>query len=127
MKSFAAGVVIAGPEGDVGIAALSDVGGSGSAMLDIWSIPDEHAHRRIEEVIVELIASAFGVSGIRSLYHERFEGDPWLLGATEPLWQTQVVFPEFASIDGRYETRTQRVLWRSEFEATFHQDVEVLP
>jgi len=124
MKSFAAGVVITGPEGDVGIATLSDVGGSGTGMLDVWSIPGEDARRRIEEVIVELIASAFGVSDLRALYHERFDRDPWLLGATEPLWRTEVVFPEFASIEGRFESRTQRVLWRSDFESTFHRHVE---
>ena len=123
-QSFAAAVIISGPGGDVGIATLSETGSAGTGMLDVWTLPDVESRDCVDSVIVELIASAFGVSGVRALYHERFESDPYLLGPTEPHWHTEVVFPDFALIEGQFENRTQRVLRREEFEATFFHDVE---
>lgn len=123
-QSFAAAVIISGPDGDVGIATLCETGSAGTGTLDVWTLPDTSSRQCVEAVIVELIASAFGVSGIRALYHERFESDPYLLGVTEPYWRPEVVFPDFAMIEGCYETRTQRVLRREEFEAAFFHPVE---
>lgn len=123
-QSFAAAVIISGSDGDVGIATLSETGSAGTGTLDIWTIPTASARSCVESVIVELIASAFGVSGIRALYHERFESDPYVLGVTEPFWRTAVVFPDFAMIEGRYESRTQRILRREDFETAFFHPVE---
>jgi len=120
---FSAGVVISSGLRDVGVAALSETGAAGTGAIDVWCMPDDEARETTSTVMVELIASAFGVSGIRALYHERFENDPYLLGATEALWRPQAVFPDFALIDGVYEDREIRVLWREEFEDAFFHHV----
>lgn len=123
LSEYSAGVVIADRSGDVGIAALAEVGAAGTGLLEVWSLPDDGARKSVASVMVELIASVFGVSGIRCLYHERFDGDPWILGRTETLWRTEVTYPDFALVDGSYEARHIRVLQRDEFETTFFHPV----
>lgn len=125
-STFSAGVVVVDSDGyDTGLAVLRETGTASTGALDVWALPTAASVAAVESVIVELLASAFTLSNIRALYHDRFENDPYLLGATESLWETEVVYPEFALIDGRYESRATRVLQRDKFEARFARSIDV--
>lgn len=119
ISRFAAGVTVLADGLPIGIGTLSETGSAGTGLFDIRAVDDDHCRNLVRKIVPELIQSVFTMSDIRALYHERFENDPRLLGSTEPFWHTQVVFPSYALIEGRYESLEQRVLWRSEFEEAF--------
>jgi hypothetical protein len=119
ISRFAAGVTILRGQTPIGIGTLSNTGSAGTGLFDIRVVDDEHSREIVGRIVPELIQSVFAVSDIRALYHERFENDPRLLGPTEPYWRTQVIFPSYALIEGRYESLEQRVLWRDEFQEVF--------
>ena len=115
-QGFSAGVVIHDDSRELGIAVLSETGAAGTGKLDVWSLQDEIAIGAVASIIIEILEAAFSASDIRALYFEHFENDIDLLGVTNTWWKTQVVYPEFAMIQGTYEARTCQVLTRSDFE-----------
>lgn len=119
ISRFAAGVTILSGRTPIGIGTLSETGSAGTGLFDVRAVDDERCRDLVRAVVPELIGSVFAMSDVRALYHERFENDPRLLGSTEHLWRTQVVFPSYALIEGNYESLEQRVLWRTEFEEAF--------
>lgn len=109
-EGLAAGVVVVDENGrPVACAVLADAGSAGTGTLEFYALPDPHAQAIAARFAPELVAAAFAGAPIRRLYHERFENDPDLLGEISTLFEVEVTFPDFALVDGGYESRTTSV------------------
>lgn len=88
----------------VGVAALTDITVGGiSGTLDLVAMPD--SVDVVRSVTPAIITSIFRALPLAHLHHERFDGEPDLLGMMSPIWQHEVTFPEFALVEGRYADR----------------------
>ncbi|MDO8363475.1 MAG: hypothetical protein Q7V88_11310 [Actinomycetota bacterium] len=115
-QSIAAGVIVHDHDDrPIAAALLADAGASGTGSFEYFAMPDAYAQAIARDLAPELIGAAFDGAPIRRLYHERFEGDPMLLGAAEALFEVEVTYPAFAPIGGRFETRTISVLTSERF------------
>ncbi len=117
MGSIAAGAIVQDAAGQpVACAILTDSSESGTGTFEYYALPTAHAQQCATQVVSELLGAVFVASSPRRLYVERFENDPVLLGDVAHLFTTEVVLPDFLSIDGVYETRATLVLtaeaWR---------------
>lgn len=117
VQGIAAGVIVH-DDGHRPVAAglLTDAGASGTGNFELFALPADDALATARAFAPELVAAAFAGAPIRRLYHERFAGDPEVLGAVGELFEIEVTYPAFAQIDGRYEDRTISVLTRERFE-----------
>jgi hypothetical protein len=116
IQSIAAGVLVEDADGrPVAAAVLADAGASGTGNFEYFALPEPRAEEIARHFTGEIIAAAFAGAPVRRLYHDRFETDPDLYGETAGLWEVEVVYPEFAMIEGRYESRTTSVLTRERF------------
>lgn len=117
-RSSAAGALVTDGYGKpVACALLADTGASGTGMFEFFALPNPEAEQLAREFAPELIEAAFAGAPIRRLYYERFHNDPDVLGEVGRLFELEVTFPNFASIDGRYEDRTTSVLTADSFRA----------
>ncbi len=115
-QDMAAGVIVFDEQGSpVACAILADAGGSGTGMFEYYALPDAHSQQLARRFAPELVAAAFSGAPIRRLYHERFEGDPDVIGEIAAVFEVEVTYPDFAMIDGRYEGRTISVLTAERF------------
>jgi hypothetical protein len=117
-RGTAAGVIVIDGYGqNVACALLADTGASGTGMLEYFALPNPDAQTLARRFAHDLVGAAFAGTPIRQLYYERFENDPDVLGEVGALFEVEVTFPDFAMIDGRYETRTTSVLTADRFAA----------
>lgn len=117
-QTTAAGVMVLDGFGKpVACALLADAGASGTAMLEYFALPDPESAALARRFAPELIDAAFIGASIRRLYYERFENDADVLGEVGKLFEVEVTYPRFATIDGAYESRTTLVLLRETFNA----------
>lgn len=115
-EGTAAGVIVVDERGlPVACAILADAGSSGTGILEYYALPDPTSQALARRFAPELVGAAFGGAPIRRLYHERFDGDPDLLGKFSTAFEVEVIFPDFAMIDGYYEGRTVSVLTAERF------------
>lgn len=105
LEEFAAIAVVADADLRlVGAAALAGLtGSSATASIDLHAVPGEEAH--VRRVAPDIVRAAFEGSGIRHLYHERFDDDPDMLTEMAEVWRLEATLPEFAMVDGRYADR----------------------
>ncbi len=123
LQSIAAGVLVQDTGGrPVAAAVLADAGASGTGNFEYFALPEPQAEAIARRLTPEILAAAFAGAPVRRLYHDRFETDADLRGDTAGLWEVEVVYPEFAMIEGRYESRTTSVLTRERFERWFAAD-----
>ena len=116
IQSIAAGVLVHDSDGrPVAAAVLADAGASGTGSFEYFALPEPGPEAAARHFAGEIIAAAFAGAPVRRLYHDRFESDVDLFGETAHLWELEVVYPEFAMVEGRYETRTTAVLTRERF------------
>lgn len=113
----AGAIVLDATERPVACAVLADASPTGTGTLDYFALPTDEAQALARHFAPEIVAAAFAGAPVRRLQHERFEGDADVLGDVAPLFETEVVFPEFALVDGRYEARTIAVLTADRFAA----------
>jgi len=117
-RGTAAGVIVINGYGlPVACALLADTGASGTGILEYFALPNPDAQALARRFARDLVAAAFAGAPIRQLYYERFENDPDVLGEVGALFEVEVTFPEFAMIDGHFETRTTSVLTADRFAA----------
>ena len=115
-QSVAAGVIIHNETGrPVACGVLTDAGASTTGTLEYFARPDERSLSLARQFAPEIIRAAFTGSPIRRLYHERFEGDPDVLGEMADLFEVEVTYPSFALVAGQLEQRTVSVLTRERF------------
>lgn len=116
-QGVAAGVIVHDRDGNpVAAALLADAGSAGTGTFDYFALDDDRSRQLARQVAPELINAAFSGAPIRRLYHERFDGDPQLLGVAAELFDVEVTFPDFAFVNGRFETRSISVLTRDRFD-----------
>ncbi len=113
--------VVMAPSGDlVGAAALAE--GSlvaATAVLDLQALPEPEAQAVVAALAPDIVRAGFEGAGLRRLYHDRFDGEPDLLGATSPHWAAEVRYPDHARIDGALRARTTYALGSDTFRAAF--------
>ena len=115
---IAAGVIVHdAAERPVACGILADAGAAGTATFEYHALPEPDAERTAAHFAPEVIAAAFSGTPLRRLYHERFEGDPDLLGRAGHLFEVEVRYPDFALVDGRFEARTVSVVTAEAFAA----------
>jgi hypothetical protein len=101
----------------VACALLADAGEAGTGTFEYFALADEVALALARHHAPALVRAAFDGAPIRRLYHERFERDPDVLGSLAAIFEPEVVFPEFALVDGRFETRVTSVVTREQLDA----------
>ena len=113
--------VVTAPSGDlVGAAALAE--GSlvaATAVLDLQALPDPDAQSIVAALAPDIVRAGFEGAGLRRLYHDRFDGEPDLLGATAPHWTAEVRYPDHARIGGVLRARTTYALGADTFRSAF--------
>jgi len=115
-RGTAAGVVVVDGYGaPVACALLVEAGTSGTGMLEYFALPNPDAQALARRFASDLVGAAFAGAPIRRLYYERFENDPDVLGEVGALFEGEVTFPNFAMIDGHYESRTTCVVSAERF------------
>lgn len=119
-SGIAAGATVLDGDGrPVALAVLVETGTTGTGTFEYYALPGtEETARRMAP---DLVAAAFAGAPIRRLYHERFEGDPEVLGPVAELFEVEVKYPQFALLDGKYETRCTSVLTRERFDRWWAQ------
>jgi hypothetical protein len=108
-------VVFDGRQRPVAFAALADTGAAGTGAFEFFALPDPRSTALARRFAPELVAAAFAATQIRRLYRERFEGDTDLYGDIDDWFEVEVIYPDFALIDGRYESRIIDVVTRERF------------
>lgn len=117
VETVAAGAIVHDDDGrPVACALLAEAGASGTGMFEYFALPEPHAEELAIRFAPDLVTAAFDGAAMRIMYHERFEGDPQLLGEVAELFHSEVVYPDFAWIDGRLEARTISALTAERFE-----------
>ncbi|MEI8238408.1 MAG: hypothetical protein WCI22_03225, partial [Actinomycetota bacterium] len=76
---------------------------------------DEPSQSLARRFAPEIVAAAFAGAPVRRLYRERFDGDADVYGVVNEWFETEVVFPTYALVDGRHESRTIDVLTAARF------------
>jgi hypothetical protein len=99
----------------VAAAALADSGATGTGTLEFFARPDTSSQALARRFAPEIVAAAFAGAPVRRLYRERFEGDADVYGVVNEWFETEVVYPTYALVDGRYESRTIDVLTDTRF------------
>ncbi|MDO8390459.1 MAG: hypothetical protein Q7V57_08225 [Actinomycetota bacterium] len=126
-QAIAAGVIVYnGGLQPVACAILTDAGTSGTGTLEYFALPDESAQALARAFAPAIVNAAFKGATIRRLYHERFEGDPQILGEMADLFEVEVTYPRFALVGGTLETRTISVLSRERLDAWNAQTLEAM-
>ncbi len=116
----AGGVVLDDEGRPVGAAVLAEGSvAARTAVLDLHALPDERSQSIVRRHAPDIVRAAIVGAQLRRLYHHRFDDDPDLLGDTGYLWETEVVFPEFAIVDGSMRARSQLALDPQIFAASF--------
>lgn len=111
MGTIAAGAIVHdAADQPVACALLFDSPQSGTGNFEYYALPTDDAHRVAALAAPDLLGAVFSASNPRRLYVDRFDRDPVLLGEAADLFETEVVYPDFLLIDGRYEARTTMVL-----------------
>lgn len=124
-QGVSAGVVVLDEHGSpVACAVLADAGATGTGMFEYFALPNDRAESLARQFAPDLLAAAFKGAAIRRLYCERFENDADVFGEVAPFLEVEVTYPEFAMIDGRYETRTTSVLTIERFTAAYPQAMQ---
>lgn len=110
-QGVSAGVVVLDEHGTrVACAILAAAGTTGTGMFEYFALPNEDAEALARRCAHDLLVAAFEGASLRRLYYERFENDADVFGELADLFEVEVTYPEFAMIDGQYETRTTSVL-----------------
>lgn len=112
----AAALVSDGYGKPVACALLADAGVSGTGVFEFFARPDPDSQQLAREFAPQLLEAAFAGTPIRRLYHDRFDNDTDVLGEVGRLFEVEVVYPNFALIDGKYEARTTSVLTAESFK-----------
>ncbi|MCE9621743.1 MAG: hypothetical protein K8R99_05290 [Actinomycetia bacterium] len=115
-QGISAGVIVVDSVNNpVACAILADAGTMGTGMFEYYALPNPQAEALARRFAPELLAAAFAGAPIRRLYYERFENDAEVFGELSAYFEVEVTYPEFAMIDGRYESRTTSVLTLERF------------
>lgn len=118
VDTVAAGAIVHDGAGrPVACGLLAEAGASGTGVFEYFALPEPDAERLALRFAPDLVTAAFDGAAMRVMYHERFDNDPQLLGEMAGLFEVEVVYPDFAWVDGRLEGRTISALTAERFSA----------